>query len=302
MSNSSTAADQQNLRAIALMVLAMLAFAIEDMFIKFSARTISVGQILILLGLFGGFIFLGLARMRGEKVTRAILTEKNLLIRTTSEVIGTFGYTTALTLIPLSIASAILQATPLMVTMGAALILGETVGWRRWSAVVVGFIGMLMIIRPGMDGFDANSLFAVLGAVGLAMRDLITRRIPAYVPTTMISAQAFFAIAIIGIFMMFAGDGWQAVNLSTLAFVSGGIICGVLGYLAITTSARIGESSAIAPFRYARLIFGMTIGVAMFSEKIDAWVLIGSAILIATGIYAIYRERKVSRLNNLAQT
>ncbi len=277
------------------MVLSMLGFAFEDMLIKIAARQASVAQILFILGFTGGLFFVWMARWRGERLTRAIITDKLLLARTASEVFGTFGFVMALALIPLSNASAILQAVPLVVTMGAALLLKEAVGWRRWTAVCVGFAGVLLIIQPGSDGFDSNSLFALMGVLGLGGRDILTRKVPRHVPTTWISAQAFFAVALLGLAMLYGPQDWNAMSYATLGLLLTASLIGIVAYFAITTAAPIGESSAIAPFRYSRLIFALMIGYWVFGERPDTYMLVGSLILISTGIYAIYRERVVAR-------
>ena len=142
------------------MVLAMAGFALEDTFIKFLAIDLVVGQILAMMGLAGALIFGALSLWQGDGLFSSDLVRKPVLMRNLGEMIGAFGYITALALVPLSTVAAILQATPLVVTLGAALFMGETVGWRRWAAIVVGFIGVLMIIRPGLDGFQPASLFA----------------------------------------------------------------------------------------------------------------------------------------------
>lgn len=287
--------DQQNVRAIGLMVFSMLCFAFEDMFIKIAAREVSVAQILLILGAVGGVFYIGMAYARGEKLTREITTDKLLWARTFSEIVGAFGFVMALALIPLSNASAILQATPLVITLTAALLLRESVGWRRWTAVFIGFVGVLLIIRPGSSGFDANSIFALIGVLGMAGRDVITRRVPRHVPTTWISAQAFWGVALLGLVMLTGHQQWHALSLYNFAILMIASVVGIIGYFTITTAARIGETSAIAPFRYSRLVFALIIGFTVFGERPNGWMLLGSAILISTGIYAIYRERVVAR-------
>jgi len=125
--------------------------------------------------------------------SRAFL-QPDVLVRNLTEMIGTLGFVTALALTPLSSATAILQSAPLVVTLGAALFLREPVGWRRWVAITVGFIGVLMVIRPGSDTFDPRVLFAVLGTLGLAVRDLATRRIPRETSSVQLSFFAFLSL------------------------------------------------------------------------------------------------------------
>ncbi|MEO0634322.1 MAG: DMT family transporter, partial [Pseudomonadota bacterium] len=163
---------RDNLRGAGFMVLAMFSFAIEDMLIKVLGDALPVGQLLVLLGAGGALIMAVACKIKGEPLFPRTLLETPVIVRNAGEVFGTLGFVTALTLIPLATASAILQTTPLMVTLGAAIFLGEVVGWRRWTAIGLGLVGVLMILRPGTEGFDWNALFAVQGMIGLSIRDL----------------------------------------------------------------------------------------------------------------------------------
>ena len=284
----------ENLRAIALMIAAMAGFALEDMFIKSVAARLPAGQILIILGLGGGVIFALWARAQGHSVFTRTFLAPTILLRNIGEAIGTMGFVLAITLTPLAEASAILQATPLAVTLGAALFLQEAVGWRRWAAILVGFCGVLLIIRPGLEGFEPASLFAVQGVIGLAIRDIATRVVPKDIPTAQLSAYGFVTVVPVG-FAMLAfqhppamPDAWEATQLAL------GLIIGVLGYYAITAAMRIGDVAVVTPFRYTRLIFALIIGYFVFAETPDQTTLIGAAIIISSGLYTLYRERQAA--------
>ena len=144
-----------NIRGSALMVLAMAGFALEDTFIKFVSADLPVGQILFMMGIGGAVIFGAISVLKGDRFVSRDFLVTPVLLRNLGEMIAAFGYITALTLIPLSTVAAIIQATPLCVTLGAALFMGEQVGWRRWSAIVVGFFAFVIL----------SSLFLVLAAV-----------------------------------------------------------------------------------------------------------------------------------------
>ena len=167
-----------NLRGAIIMVFSMLGFAIEDMFIKLMGNEIPIGQILFILGLGGAICFGLVMRVKAQPLFERTMLSKPILLRALGEIIGTLGFVSAIVLTPISSASAILQATPLVVTLGAALFLGDPVGWRRWSAILVGLFGVILIIRPGMESFQALSLLALIGVFGLSLRDLATRRVP----------------------------------------------------------------------------------------------------------------------------
>ncbi|MGX0975290.1 drug/metabolite transporter (DMT)-like permease [Roseovarius sp. MBR-51] len=290
----------ENLRGSILMVLSMGGFALEDMFIKRLADTLPVGQIILLIGIGGALIFGTITRAQGRRLWSRDLVSRPVILRNFGELLGTLGFVMAIALTPLSSASAILQATPLAVTLGAALFLGETVGWRRWAAILVGFCGVLMVIRPGMAGFEPASLFAVLAVFGLAARDLATRRVPRTISSMQLSTYAFATLVPTGVILLaFHGTpAWPtAVNWRDLALA---LLCGVSAYYAIVAAMRLGDVAVITPFRYSRLVFALIIGVTLFDERPDVWTLAGAGIIIASGIYTFWRERRLARRMALA--
>ncbi len=278
------------------MVIAMLGFAIEDALIKLLAGALPVGQIIGMFGLGGGIVFALICRAQRQSLwTRAFLAPA-VLARNSAELIGTVGFVTALSLIPLSTAAAILQAGPLLVTLGAALFLGEPVGWRRWAAIAVGFAGVLMIIRPGTGDFNWLSLYAVVGVLGMALRDLATRRVRASVSSLQLSMLAFFSLMpAAAILMAVSGDALIAPTLHQWGLLGAGVLFGAISYFAITVAMRIGEISFVTPFRYSRMVFALLIGVVFFSESPDAMTLIGATIIIASGLFTLWREQRVKK-------
>lgn len=285
-----------NLRGALLMTLAMAGFAIEDMFIKLMAGAMATWQIIGILALGGSVVFAVLTLLRGEALFSRAYLSMPILVRITGEMIGTMGFVTALALTPLSTASAILQATPLAVTLGATVFFGDPVGWRRWTAIIVGFFGVLLVIRPGLDGFDANSLFALLGVVGLGARDLATRRVPPTTSSMQLSFLAFLSLIPASLLLAIVSDRALVIPDTQLWLLSGAtVVFGVLAYYAITGAMRVGEVSFVTPFRYSRILFALVLGVLVFGERPDTLVLIGSAIIVTSGIYTLLRERKLRR-------
>ena len=292
-----------NLRGAALMVMAMLFFALEDMLIKFMAVSLPIGQIVGMLGV-GSAIILAIFLM----IQRQPLFDRNMLtlpilLRAVGELIGTVGFVTAIALTPLSSASAILQATPLFVTLGAALFLQETVGWRRWTAILMGFFGVMLIIQPGMDGFDWNSLFALQGVLGLGIRDLATRRVPKEVSSLQLSFLAFLVLIPSAIILMLV-NGTSLVTLTPVlwGYFSAAIVIGIVAYYCIVAAMRMGEISFVTPFRYSRILFALAIGVGVFKEEPNAIMLAGATIVVASGLYTLWRERHVKTTNVGANT
>ncbi|MGP9790570.1 DMT family transporter [Roseinatronobacter sp. NSM] len=284
-----------NLRGAVLMSLAMAGFALEDMFIKLLADTLPVGQILVLLGAGGAVAFGAIAHRKGQQVLSPALLTPALLLRNAAEIVGTVGFVLAFVLASLATASAILQAAPLVVTLGAVLFLGEKVGWRRWSAIALGFFGVMLIVRPGMSGFEPASLFAIIGVIGLAGRDLATRVIPRAVSSYQISSWAFAMLVPAGFFLMAAmGHSVIIPSLAQLATLGAALSVGVLAYYALVASMRVGELSFVTPFRYTRMLFALVVAVLVFGERPDGITLLGAAIIVAAGLFTLWRETKVA--------
>lgn len=203
-----------NLRGAGLMTLAMLCFAIEDMMIKFLADALPVGQILTMLSIGGASLIAATLLVKRQTLFPGDILTRPVIIRNVGEIIGTVGFVSALVLIPLSTLAAILQTTPLLVTLGAALFLGATVGWRRWLAILIGLVGVLIIIRPTSEGFDWLVMLAVLGVVGLAIRDLATRASTPNMSALQLSLVAMMLIIPTGILLAwFFGTPFVAPTL-----------------------------------------------------------------------------------------
>ena len=284
--------SKDNLRGILLMIAAMAGFTLTDSFVKAVSIDLPVGQILALGGVLGGGAFALMTRAQGHAVITREFLLWPVILRNISEIVGTICYVTALSLIDLSTASAIIQATPLAVTLGAVLLLRETVHWRRWTAILVGFAGVLIILRPGGTAFEPAMLWAVAGLFGLAMRDLATRMVPKDMPTLRVSTYGMAMLLPAGLFLIAMGQTPQPMSLLNWGQVICFVTLGVLGYWAITAAMRVGDVSVVAPFRYSRIIFALLVGAVAFGERPDFWVLFGAALTIAAGIYAFMRERR----------
>ena len=285
-----------NLRGSLWMVAAMAGFAIEDMFLKSAAASLPVGQILMIFGAGGMLGFAVLAARRGERILHPAILSPAILIRCVFEVAGRLFYTLAIALTPLSSASAILQATPLVVVMGAALIFGEKVGWRRWMAIAVGFAGVLIILRPGLDGFTPLSLLAVLGMLGFAGRDLATRAAPPVLSNLQLGVYGFAMMVPTGAILLAVSGGAALPSVLAAGQLAAATVIGVLAYYALTSAMRMGEVSVVTPFRYTRLVFALILGVTVFAEQPDAATLLGSAVIVGSGLYTLLRSRRVQAM------
>lgn len=281
-----------NLRGSLLMIAAMAGFAVEDLCLKIASRQIPVGQILMIFGAAGMIAFAILAKSRGARLLHPAILSPAILTRAVFEVAGRLFYTLAIVLTPLSSASAILQATPLVVVAGAALFFGEKVGWRRWTAIAAGFAGVLIIIRPGLEGFSALSILAVLGLLGFAGRDLATRAAPPVLSNMVLGVYGFAMMVPTGAALLAWTGGSAMPDPQTAAALATAIVFGVAAYYALTAAMRLGDVSVVTPFRYTRLVFALILAVLFLGEAPDAQTLLGSFIVVATGIYTLVRGRR----------
>lgn len=288
-----------NLRGIFLMVASMAGFALEDMFIKWMSAAMPTGQILLMLSLSGTPIFAALVLRQGVPLWSRDLLHPAVIARNVGEMVGTFGFVTAFTLTKLTTTTAIFQATPLVVTLGAAILFGDEVGWKRWLAMSVGFAGVLIVIRPGFEGFEPASLWAVLAVLGLSVRDVATRRVPPAIVTMHLAFSGFIAVGVLGAGMLVVSGGAVVPTSAQLGHLVGALTCGIASYWAITEAMRLGDVSVVTPFRYSRLIFALVIGVLAFHERLDAPTLLGATLIIASGLYTLNRERQRHRDSRL---
>lgn len=280
-----------NLRGALFMALAMACFTVEDSFLKAAAQTLPVGQVLISFGILGLLAFSAMAIMAGERPLAPAMLSRVMLVRSAFEIVGRLFFMLAIALTPLSTASAILQATPLVVIAGAALVFQERVGLARRIAVAIGFAGVLLILRPGGEGFGLLSIFAVIATLGFAGRDLATRAAPLSMSHRQLGVAGFMMLILAGLIALPFGPAPVWPDPSAWASVLAGALCGVVAYTSLTIAMRTGEVGAVTPFRYTRLVFAMIAGIAVFGEQPDLWTLAGGALIILAGIAALTRAK-----------
>ena len=282
-----------NTRAILFMVLSMAAFAVADALVKFSSRTIETGQFMAVTSAALFVIFFALLRRNGERFFNRAALGSAMIVRTLGEVIGTTGIILALASAPLSSVTVLGQAMPLVVMVGAAVFLNEHIGWRRWMAAGLGMAGVLLILRPGDASFEPELLWVILYIFGLAARDLASRRLPANVSTPFAVAWSMPLLVFLGILLMAFQGGWQPIAPSSLLPLGCFVALTSAAVALITVAMRIGEVSAVAPFRYTRILFGLLIAVVAFGESLGPTTLAGAALISGSGLYAFWRERRV---------
>jgi drug/metabolite transporter (DMT)-like permease len=287
-----------NLKGSLWMVLAMIGFGIEDAFFKAATGTggISPGLATLQFGLIAMGLYALYARQQGVTVWTREYLRKALLIRTAFEITGRLFFALSLAYTPLSTTSAILQAAPLFVMLGAAVILKERIGPIRWMAMAVGFFGVLLIVRPSPSGIEANAIFALLGMIGFAGRDLATRTAPLHVHAAQLGVLGFAVVSVAGLVILAFEPGLpQVPSAFAAALICCTALAGVLGYTAMTFAMRTGEVGVVAPFRYSRLIVALILAYTLFGERPDILTLTGAALIVGAGTFSLLRERAVRK-------
>jgi drug/metabolite transporter (DMT)-like permease len=289
-----------NLRGSLFMAAAMASFTVNDTITKAVSAELNIGEILLVRGLVAMVLVAALAWYRDALRSFRALLIWPVGLRVLGEIGGTLTYLSAISQIPLANASAIFQALPLVITLGAALVFGEPVGWRRWLAISAGFIGVLVIVRPGAEGFSQAALLALASVGFCAVRDLATRRIPKHLPTVFITLLTTVTVTTAGAVVLVPLGGWRPPSGNALGLLTFAAVLILIGYQCIIVSLRTGDISAVAPFRYTALPWAMLTGYLAFGHKPDGPMLAGAAIIVASGLYAFYRERKRDKLRPAA--
>ena len=282
-----------NRRGMLAMTGATAGFAINDAMMKLLVVDMPVSQIMVLRGLIvAALALLWLAR-EGRLHALPDIRRGSVLLRAGLEAAVVLVYMQALRTIPLGLATAILQATPLMITAVAAIMGRETVGFARWAAVVVGFMGVLMIVQPDAHGIEPAMLLAVITAVFVAARDLSNRAVPAHVPLFLIVFAASFANVLGGAVLSAAEVApWLWPDARQLALILGAAGFVLVSTALITLSFRGTEISAVSPFRYLGVPVALLLGLVIWGEAPNFWAGIGIGLVVAAGLFAMRDEAR----------
>lgn len=289
----------ENTRGALFMSLSMVMFVTNDALMKTVANHVPMVQVIFVRGIFATGLVMclafGLGALRTARETGIRGKDRKLIgLRMVGEIGATFCFLTALFNMPIANATAVLQAAPLAITIAAALFLREAVGWRRWSATLIGFVGVLLIVRPGPDGFNIYALFS-LGAVGfIVLRDLSTAGLSKELPSVVVSIFTAFGITVAGgLSSLFIP--WAPMSTEVLLTLISASFFLVFGYLFGVMAMRQGEIGFVSPFRYTIMIWAFLFGILLFREIPDIWEIGGVAVIVLAGLYTFHRERVRAR-------
>ncbi len=285
-------ASSDNSRGALYMSLAMASFTCNDALVKSVTSSLSVAQIITVRGIMTTVLVYFVARHLKALRPLSVVMQPLILLRTFFEIGATLTFISALGRIDFANISSIMQSLPLAVTLGAAVFFREPVGWRRWTAIIVGFLGVVIILRPNSEGLTSASLLVLAAVFFTSARDLVTRRIVADVPSLTITLFTAAANTIVGAILIVPMGGWQPMDSANFLPLVIAALLVFSGYQAVIMSMRTGEISFVAPFRYTGLLWGLVISVLFFGERPDVFVLLGAAIIIGSGLYSFYRESR----------
>jgi len=285
-----------NLRGIIAMCIAMATFTLNDAMMKAVTQTLPLMQAIAIRGGLSIVGLLVLGRIMGSLSFRLDPHARRLVaLRTLAEVGATLTFLAALTQMPLANLSAIMQALPLAVTLAAALFLGERVGWRRMAAICVGFVGVLLIVRPGTGGFDVWSLVALVSVAFVVLRDLVTRRFAMALPSVLVALWSAVAVTAMGVIGVAISGDWQPVGTLDAARLVLSAVALVFGYVFSVQAMRHGDVALVAPFRYTMLVWAILFGWLFFGTLPDGWTWGGAGLVVASGLFALWRETQSRR-------
>ena len=279
-----------NLKGAIFMMCSMTCFAVNDAMIKALGGVLPMFQTVALRG---GIVLLllGLVVVRsGWNVQKLGSRDKWILgLRALAEVGAAFFIVTALFNMELANVNAILQILPLAIPLFAYIVLGEPLGWRRTIAIGIGFLGMLLIIKPGGQGFNIYSIFCLAAVVCVTIRDLTARSLGAKLSSQEISFFAALGVFVAGGCATFF-EPWKDVSLDSWILLTGSSVAIFFGYIVSVLAIRMGEVSFTAQFRYFGLLATLIFGYIFFEEWPDTWSLIGSAVIVITGMFMFYGQ------------
>ncbi|MDR4306613.1 DMT family transporter [Chelatococcus sambhunathii] len=289
--SSRAASVDATTRGVAAMLVGMGFQVLNDAVIKLVSARLPAAEIMGLRGVLAITLALGLIFALGLRKHLRTLANPLVALRSALEAAACFSYMTALSHLGLAEFTSIVQATPLIITALAVLIGWQTVGWRRWAAVAAGFVGVLLIAKPSAHGVNLYAALALLSACFMAVRDLVTSKIPSGAPSMVVTLGSTIAVTLVGFGAGAANPlGWAIPGGLDLALIALAACLVVACNMLIVLAFRLGDMTVVGPFRYSVILGSLALGWLIWGERPDALALVGSAIIVASGLYALKRE------------
>jgi drug/metabolite transporter (DMT)-like permease len=279
------------LRGITALLTGQGLFVTSDSIVKLAGDLMPATQIMAVRGviavlLMGTFVATTLDIARWPLLFRPLV-----IARAGLEALLAFLFVISLPHMPLPDITVIQQITPIVLTVLSAVILGEAVGWRRWFAVVVGFAGVALVIQPTGQGINIYAISALLCAIFVAFRDLITRRLHDHIPTAIVTFGATLSVCLAG----FAGapfQAWQPLSLYGVSLLTASAVLVSIANMFVVRAFRGVDVSVVSPFRYAAVVWATLLGFLIWHHVPNALAIAGTVVIVATGLYTMHREAR----------
>jgi drug/metabolite transporter (DMT)-like permease len=283
-----------NRRGILAMAGAMACFIANDAVVKLASAAMPTAQLIFLRGTMATAIVLAVAFATGALARARDTVHRSVVVRALAEALATVLYLTALFQLPIANAAAINLSAPLFIVVLAVAFMGEKVSAAHWLAVCTGFAGVLLVVQPGLEGFNAYALVCLLSALFQALRDLLTRRIAADVPAVLITLSTTVAVTLLAGALSLV-EGWRAFAPRDLALLALAAAFLMGAYYLIVDAMRHGELSLVAPFRYTGVLYAIVLGYLIWGDVPNALAWAGIALLVGAGLFVLHRERARAR-------
>jgi drug/metabolite transporter (DMT)-like permease len=290
----SSISKNNALRAGAYMIFTTACFVAGDTCLKLIGTTLPLGEVIALIGVLSTIFLSVICWYQGVIKDVPLMFSRRVLLRSFMDMLGSFMFVAALTHMPFANLSAIMQSVPLCVVVIAVIFLGEKAGFARVAAVIAGFIGVMLVVKPSLQTFSVYELLALLTVVVVAVRDLVTKNIPASVPLMIIALGNAVLVTVAGCIYGLSQGFQSVVGWQFGLLLAAGLLI-TMGYILIVLTVRLGELSATAPFRYTEVVFAIIAGIVVFNEYPDVLSYVGMALIISAGVYAAHREALRSR-------
>lgn len=284
------------MRGAALMSASMAGFALNDTALKYGGADLNLFQAIFIRGLFAVTIMATFAYALGAFKSLPKARDVRLIsLRSCAEIGATLSFLTALFNLPLANITALLQATPLSIAFAAALFLGEPIGRQRIAAIVIGFVGVMIIVRPGLAGFNVYSLLGLVAVGFITLRDLTARQLSPSIPSVLVAFVASVAITMTGGIGVLATQTWQNPTLLEIGILALSAMFLMVGYYCSVATMRVGDVAIVSSFRYTVMIWAIALGWLVFGDVPDRWTMLGMFVILGAGLFTMWRERQLAK-------
>ena len=287
MSNKPTSVD--NFRGITALLISQSLFITSDSFVKTVGAIVPATQIMAVRGLMAVSLAVMMLIFTVERSKWHYAFNPRVILRALLEAFSAGLFILSLPHLTLAAITVIMQITPLTITLLSALVLREHVGWRRWLAIIIGFVGVILVAQPGSESFTYYSISAVLVALIISVRDLLTRRLDPMIPTASITFSTTLSVCLLG-FVTYPLQTWQPLTLELIVMMFASAALVTLANIFIIRAFRGVDISVVSPFRYFGVVWGMLLGYLVWSDVPNLLAISGTILIVASGLYTMHRE------------